>query len=63
MRVNVNGGAHDVTEDATVADLVGGGARGVAVAVNGEVVPRSRWSDTSLREGDRVEILEPQQGG
>ena len=63
MRVNVNGAVRDVTDATTVGDLIGEGARGVAVALNAEVVPRSRWSDTVLREGDRVEILEPQQGG
>jgi sulfur carrier protein len=37
--------------------------RGVAVAVDGEVVPRGRWSDTALREGQQVEVLHAVQGG
>jgi thiamine biosynthesis protein ThiS len=35
----------------------------VAVAVDGEVVPRGRWDDIELRSGQRVEILQAVQGG
>jgi sulfur carrier protein len=38
-------------------------ARGVAVAVDGEVVPRSQWESLSLAEGARVEVLTAMQGG
>ena len=37
--------------------------RGIAVAVNGEVVPRSDWPGTPLADGDRVEVLSATQGG
>ena len=37
--------------------------RGVAVAVDGEVVPRGAWSRTALREGQQVEVLHAVQGG
>jgi sulfur carrier protein len=37
--------------------------RGVAVAVDGEVVPRSQWSSLSLPDGARVEVLTAMQGG
>jgi sulfur carrier protein len=37
--------------------------RGVAVAVDGEVVPRAEWPSTTLREGQRVEVLSAVQGG
>ena len=37
--------------------------RGVAVARNGEVVPRSSWSDVTLDEGDRIEIVTAAAGG
>jgi sulfur carrier protein len=62
----VNGAAIEVAPGTTVADLVSARARsaeGVAVAVNAEVVSRSRWSATVLREGDRVELLAAAQGG
>jgi len=38
-------------------------ARGVAVAVDGEVVPRAAWSTFEVREGARVEVLTAMQGG
>jgi len=37
--------------------------RGVAVAVDGEVVPRGRWSATELASGQRIEVLQAVQGG
>lgn len=37
--------------------------RGIAVALNGVVVPRAAWPATSLRPGDRVEIVCARQGG
>jgi len=39
------------------------GARGVAVARNGAVVPRAQWSSTPLRAGDVIEIVRARQGG
>jgi sulfur carrier protein len=39
------------------------GGRGVAVAVDGEVVPRGAWAKTPLSEGQHVEILHAVQGG
>lgn len=39
------------------------GARGVAVALDGEVVTRSRWSETELRDGCMVEVVAAIQGG
>jgi sulfur carrier protein len=38
-------------------------ARGVAVAVDGEVIPRARWIELELDEGARVEVLTAMQGG
>jgi sulfur carrier protein len=37
--------------------------RGIAVALNDEVVPRSAWKETPIREGDRVEVIAAMQGG
>ena len=39
------------------------GQRGIAVALNGAVVPRAAWCDTMLKPGDRVEIVRARQGG
>jgi sulfur carrier protein len=37
--------------------------RGVAVAVDGEMVPRADWDDTELEDGARVEVVAAVQGG
>ena len=37
--------------------------KGVAIALNGEVVPRADWADTALTAGDAVEIVRPFKGG
>jgi len=66
MDVTVNGVAEQLGEPLTVADLVGRYCRcpdGVAVARNGDVVPRSAWPHTALRGGDRLEILTAAPGG
>jgi sulfur carrier protein len=42
---------------------IGANARGIAVAVNGAVVPRAAWRQTMLSAGDRVEIVRVLQGG
>jgi sulfur carrier protein len=39
------------------------GQRGIAVAINGAVVPRAAWPATQLRPGDTVEIVRVRQGG
>jgi sulfur carrier protein len=46
-----------------VADLAPGVTRGIAVAHNGAVVPRSEWRTTAVRAGDRLEVLMAAQGG
>jgi len=66
MIVMVNGEPREVPEEATVASLVeelSAPPRGVAVAIDGEVVPRSRWAATSLPDGARVEVVAAIQGG
>jgi sulfur carrier protein len=69
MRIMVNGSEREVPERLTVADLVrglpdgAGNGRGVAVAVEAEVVPRSAWDGVELFEGQRVEVLGAIQGG
>ena len=39
------------------------GQRGIAVALNGAVVPRAAWAATALKAGDSVEIVRARQGG
>ena len=66
MQVTVNGDAVQLAGPTTVADLVAARAeehRRIAVALNGTVVPRSRWQDTELTGGDAVEVLVAVAGG
>ncbi|WP_336209049.1 sulfur carrier protein ThiS [Nonomuraea sp. LPB2021202275-12-8] len=66
MKLMVNGAGHEVPDGMTVAQAVRNltaATTGVAVAVNGEVVTRSAWESTALRDGDRVEVLTAVQGG
>ena len=68
MNVVVNGVATELRDGANVADAVvavrpGLPDRGIAVAVNGDVVPKSAWSDTRLSPTDKVEVLTAVAGG
>jgi sulfur carrier protein len=66
--IQVNGQPQEVARHARLSDVLelGEGAttpRGIAVAVNGEVIPKSRHASTELTEGARVEIVTAVQGG
>jgi sulfur carrier protein len=66
MTVVVNGEPRELQDETTVADVVRSlvdAERGVAVALDGEVLPRSAWTTTRLRDGHRVEVLRAVQGG
>jgi sulfur carrier protein len=68
MQLKINGELQNLSlTQPTVLGLVESldmaSKRGVAIAVNDEVVPRSRWSDHRLNENDRVEIIRATQGG
>ena len=63
MKIELNGQAREGIP--TVTDAVAAvteARRGIAVALNGEVVPRTEW-DRPLADGDTVEILTATQGG
>jgi sulfur carrier protein len=68
VRIVLNGEPREVAERASVRDaIVAAGApeeaRGVAVAIDGEVVPRRHWDELPLEEGQRVEVVRAVQGG
>jgi sulfur carrier protein len=68
ISVQLNGDWRELDDDATVADAIALlgvplDARGVAVALDREVVRRGVWSETQLTAGARVEILTAIQGG
>ena len=68
MTLLVNGSMRLVPDGDSVSDLVADLGHdptrpGVAVAVNGTVVPRGTWPRHELQDGDRVEVLGAVQGG
>jgi thiazole synthase len=68
MRIDLNGSRRELPADASLADAIresgaNGDARGLAVALDGEVVPRSEWETTPLHDGQAVEVLAAIQGG
>jgi sulfur carrier protein len=65
MRVTVNGEPREIAAQ-SVAALLGEldyeGSH-FAIAVNFDVLPKSRWAETAIRAGDEIEIITPRQGG
>lgn len=68
MIASVNGERRELPEGTTVAGVLAllsarPDGRGVAVALEGEVVPRSAWESTAVAEGARIEVVAAIQGG
>ena len=66
MTVVLNGIPTPVSPGSTLADLVTALAlpdSGIALALDGQVVPRRRWPDTAIRDGACVEVVTAMQGG
>jgi sulfur carrier protein len=65
MRVIVNGEAREIASssvDALLGELEYEGTH-FAIALNFDVLPKSRWAQTALKNGDEIEIITPRQGG
>ena len=65
MRVIVNGEHREIASssvDALLGELEYEGTH-FAIALNYDVLPKSRWSETALKAGDEIEIITPRQGG
>jgi sulfur carrier protein len=65
MRVIVNGEPREISSpsvDTLLRELDYAGTH-FAIALNFDVLPRSRWADTALKAGDEIEIITPRQGG
>jgi len=65
MRVTVNGESREIASssvDALLGELEYEGTH-FAIALNFDVLPRSRWAQTPLKHGDEIEIITPRQGG
>jgi sulfur carrier protein len=66
IAATVNGEPVELPDGCTVGEVVircGRGDAGVAVAKNLDVVPRARWGDETLRDGDRIDIVTAVGGG
>jgi sulfur carrier protein len=67
LGIVLNDRPHELAGPATLLALLGGlglaGKKGVAAAVNGEVVPRAAWESRALAERDRVIVIRATQGG
>jgi sulfur carrier protein len=70
MKVIINGEPRELPEGTSVADAVAGATgrtgpaeAGLAAALNDEVVRRSQWTVTTLKDADRLEVLTAVQGG
>ena len=69
MTINFNGEEKQVPDNVSVQallsyhDLDRENARGIAVAVNDEVVPREKWSQEIVHAGDTIDVITAQQGG
>jgi sulfur carrier protein len=65
VRVTVNGEQREINAsrvDALLRELEYEGTH-FAIAVNFDVLPKSRWAETMLKAGDEIEIITPRQGG
>ena len=65
MRVIVNGEQREISSariDALLCELEYEGTH-FAIALNYDVLPKSRWAATPLKSGDEIEIITPRQGG
>jgi sulfur carrier protein len=66
VNISLNGEAMVVPDNATVADVVSSLAhdeKGVAVALDREIIPKSEWHDVHLHEAARIEVLMAAAGG
>jgi sulfur carrier protein len=66
MTITLNGSHHEIADGTTLDQLVAVFSlpeRGVALAMNNEVVPRSRWATTQVLCDARVEVVTAAQGG
>jgi sulfur carrier protein len=67
MRVVVNGEERELVAGATLGDVLEelglGDRRGIAIAVDADVVPRGQWDTAVLSDGAQVEVLTAVQGG
>ena len=67
MEITLNDQNHHITENSSLYDLVlaqlGDKQKGIAVAVNDSVVPKSQWENHMIKSNDQILIIKATQGG
>ena len=78
LTIILNGKDHELPGPTSARDLISavvgrplapdgtptdGTRLGIAVAIDDEVIPRSRWAEVSLSQGQKVDVVTPMQGG
>ncbi|WP_026141213.1 sulfur carrier protein ThiS [Aeromonas dhakensis] len=66
LTIRLNDKAQSLVAGQSVADLLAAqdvNPQGVAVALNGAVLPRSRWAETRLNDGDELHLFAAIAGG
>lgn len=66
MTINVNNIQRDIQEESTLASLImqlNIASKGIAIAVNNEIVTKDKWQDTLVKESDQITIIQATQGG
>ena len=67
MTIHVNDQPRTIASDATLTDLLRelgfAGRKGIAVAINDEVIPRTTWTSRALTSTDHVLVIQATQGG
>lgn len=66
ITVNVNNTAHTLNSPSTLQDLLAQlqiSEKGIAVAVNDQIISKNNWSSHQLAEGEKVLVIKATQGG
>lgn len=66
MKIEVNGMPQEITENTNLKELVDSilnDTKGVAIAINDNVISKSQWFDTKFNENDKVLVIKATQGG
>ena len=68
MNIKINGEIIELNEKMDLSEFValrlnGKEPRGIAVALNEMIIPKSKWNETVLNDNDNVEIVHAVQGG
>ncbi len=67
MKIEINGGPKTLEKETTllvlIRDILEENMNGIAVAINGAVIPKTKWEITYIQNDDRIELVRATQGG